>query len=119
MNETKIINDLQSVAEWFAEHGKNTNTAVIGIAKRAIDVINRLQAENKKLQDDIKYLNGKYLIADMAIETATYEAVKDFAQQLKERAYLSSEWSHGEHPYVVEVEEINDILYEMIGEENG
>lgn len=33
----RIINDLRSAAEWLKEHGRNTNTALIGICERAAD----------------------------------------------------------------------------------
>ena len=36
-----IINDLRSVAEWFKEHGRNTNTAVISICERAADYLEK------------------------------------------------------------------------------
>lgn len=41
------------------------------------------------------------------------KAIKEFAERLKERKYQSSEWSHGEHPYVVEESDIDEILEEM------
>lgn len=39
MTETEIMKELQSAAEWFTEHGRNTNTAIIGICERAVDLI--------------------------------------------------------------------------------
>lgn len=42
------------------------------------------------------------------------DAVKDFVVLLKERAYTAeNEWSHGEHPLVVEVDDIDAIVAEM------
>lgn len=49
-----------------------------------------------------------------------YEAgVKEFAKKLKERKYKSSDWSHGDHPFVVEESDIDEIAEEMVGEEDG
>ena len=50
MTDNEIKKDLQAAMEWFAEHGRNTNTAIIGICERALDLINRLQAENERLK---------------------------------------------------------------------
>jgi hypothetical protein len=43
------------------------------------------------------------------------EAIKEFVERLKEYKYLSREWSHGEHPYVVEVDDIDNLAEEMTG----
>ena len=40
------------------------------------------------------------------------EAYKEFAERLLQRKYQSSDWSHGEHPFVVEENDILDILEE-------
>lgn len=54
-----------------------------------------------------------------ASRTARAEAIKEFAKLLKERKYLSSDWSHGEHPYVVEEDDINNLVEEMTGDQNN
>ena len=51
MTDNEIVKALENVAEWFTEHGKNTNTAVIGISKQAIDLINRQKARIKELEE--------------------------------------------------------------------
>ncbi len=60
MTDNEIIKDLQCASEWFAEHGRNTNTAIIGICDRALDLINRLQAEKEALINGQKTLQ-KYI----------------------------------------------------------
>lgn len=50
MTDEEIIEDLQGAAEWFREHGKNTNTAIVGICERAAALIQRQQADIKKLK---------------------------------------------------------------------
>ena len=44
------------------------------------------------------------------------EAIKDFAERLKEQKYQSSDWSHGEHPFVVEEDDIDELVQEMVGD---
>lgn len=45
--------------------------------------------------------------------------IKDFAERLKEYKYQSSDWSHGEHPFVVEESDIDELVEEMVGDGNG
>ena len=47
-------------------------------------------------------------------EQGKQDAVIEFAKRLKEYKYLSSEWSHGEHPFVVEENDIDQLLLEML-----
>ena len=47
------------------------------------------------------------------------DGVKKFAKKLKERKYKSSDWSHGEHPFVVEESDIDEIAEEMVGENDA
>lgn len=47
------------------------------------------------------------------------EAVKEFAHRIRQRSYESFDWSHGEHPMVVEWSDIDEVLEEMAGENNG
>ena len=50
-------------------------------------------------------------------EKGKADAVKEFAERLKEYKYLSSDWSHGEHPFVVEEADIDELMEEMVGVE--
>lgn len=52
-------------------------------------------------------------------ETIKAKAIKEFVEKLKQWSYESSDWSHGEHPMVVEWSDIEDVLDEMAGESNG
>ena len=47
-------------------------------------------------------------------EKGKQDAVIEFAKRLKEYKYLSSDWSHGEHPFVVEENDIDQLLLEML-----
>lgn len=44
------------------------------------------------------------------------EAIKEFWSRLQGIAYQSSDWSHGEHPMVVELDDAEEIYEEMRGE---
>lgn len=74
--DEEIIMDLQNASEWFKEHGKNTNTAIIGICERAVDLINRQKAEieekSKRLREVLP------IVAELKVV-----AVKEFAEGLK------------------------------------
>lgn len=48
-----------------------------------------------------------------AIGQLCNERVKKFAEMLKAMSYQSTDWSHGEHPMVVEVDYIDEILNEI------
>lgn len=59
MTDNEIIKNLENAAEWFSEHGRNTNTAIIGICKESVALINRQRAEIEKLKTHIKrYYKG-------------------------------------------------------------
>lgn len=50
---------------------------------------------------------------DKGYNQARKETAEKFAERLKEMAYQSTDWSHGEHPMVVEVDYIDEILEEI------
>ena len=81
-----------------------------------LDLINRQKAEIERLT--LEYAGFKAGVKHFADIGKMYsevraEAIKEFAERLKERKYQSSDWSHGEHPYVVEESDIDEILEEM------
>lgn len=41
------------------------------------------------------------------------DGAREVIQMLKERLYLSSEWSHGAHPYVVEESDLDEVIEEL------
>lgn len=107
MKDIEIIRELLNASKWFAEHGRNTNTAIIGICDRAVDIINRLKAEidslkianekmydaNKSQEAEIERLQGykeiyeglkaEYLETIKIIGQVKSEAIKEFAERLK------------------------------------
>ena len=131
MTESEIMKELQSAIDWFTEHGRNTNTAICGICERAIDLINRKNAEidrlkaveeshreqNGELRKEVEELEEKaehlavFLkeayeeIEDKEI-TARAEAIKEVLEKVKEKQYLDG-------VYVVDVKDIDQIAKEM------
>lgn len=93
----------------------------------ALDLINRKNAEIAMLKREIpdrkyavcvKVRNGMVYTKsledyDWLIGDISAEAIKEFAERLKKRKYQSSDWSHGEHPFVVEDDDIAEIAAEM------
>lgn len=53
------------------------------------------------------------LYRDIITEKVRKETAEKFAERLKEMAYQSTDWSHGEHPMVVEVDYIDEIAKEF------
>ena len=72
------------------------------IARCAIDLVERQREMIEAL------INGQITLQKMYAE-----AIKKFAEKIKERKYQSSDWSHGEHPFVVEEDDIDDVLWKM------
>ena len=118
MNDNDIINELgirlKEICEFCACVDEDEPTICGGCTfhgvKIALSVINRQKAEIEELQKRI--VNWRDDI-DYRPEKERAEAIKEFAEKLKERKYKSSDWSHGEHPYCVEESDIDDIAEEM------
>ena len=106
----------------------------------ALDIINRQKAKIEELQGTLKFVRGTVArlletsdkqqakIEKLKEAYAVYEettglkqvrsdAIREFAERLKAVKYQSSDWSRGEHPYVVEEADINEILLEEMTEE--
>ena len=58
-------------------------------------------------------------IAEQAYKNGYAKGIKDFAERLKEHKYQSSDWSHGEHPFVVEESDIDELAEEMASDGDG
>jgi hypothetical protein len=101
--------------------------------KAALDLINRQKEKIEVYEKENREKFNKWLILEKrtkeryaelyeeAKDVVRAEAIKDFAERLKEMKYQSSEWSHGAHPFVVEEEDIDYLVEEMTGggEEDG
>ena len=89
----------------------------------AIDIINRLQAENERLKNAYKQCAWerdtfteikKEYIAKLIAKTKA-EAYKEFADKLKLHAYHECDIT-GYRYLVVQIEEIDNLLKELVGE---
>ena len=108
-------------------------SCINGILKDALDLINRLQADNERFKKGLpmsaSFLFEKAELDELLTRTVEAEASfktkikaearKEFAERLKELMYQSSDWSHGEHPFVVEESDIENLLIEMDSENDG
>ena len=52
-------------------------------------------------------------VVDMVEKDTRKETAEKFAERLKAMAYQSTDWSHGEHPIMVEVDYIDEICEEI------
>lgn len=107
LTDAEIKNELQSAIEWFTKHGRNTNTAIIGICERTLDLINRLQAENERL------LDTRWNVTQVEkLQKATrLEAYKEFAQKLESIIM----WSPKNHISLT-AKDVKNILKGLVGE---
>lgn len=82
------------------------------VLKRAIDIINRQKAEIERLKNapnvwkDIAHRETNY------VAQAKSEAIKEFAERLKEKAYLDGAVSISQE-LVVDVRDIDNLVEEM------
>lgn len=102
------------------------------VAEDALDLINRQKAEIDKLYDLLdgaqtsererfddweihsdKIKEHYAQLYEDAVDDVRAETINEFAERLKSLAYASTDWSHGEHPYVVEVADIDNVIEEM------
>lgn len=120
MNDNDIVKALECCANEPTLNCRNCpyeescNMGRSDMQKDALDLINRQKEEIERLE---KSLTKQFDSYQSIRGKAKAEAIKEFAERLKERKYQSSDWSHGEHPYVVEKADINEILLEEMTEE--
>lgn len=114
MTDNEIIKELQAASEWFTEHGRNTNTAIVGICDRAIDLINRQKAEIEEKAERLR--NILPVVAELKTE-----AVEEFAERLKEhsRKMQSSDFSGEFWDRAVLVEDIDNLVKEFTEGKNN
>lgn len=89
----------------------------------ALDLLKKQQAEIERLKCEMGKLSPKDCSYAVQMEVSNNletkiraEAVKEFADRLKGMKYESIEWAHGEHPYVVEESDIDNLVEEMVGD---
>lgn len=91
------------------------------------DILKQLEEENTdlkydkfELKNEISEKDNKIALLEETIDCIKFnvdftrkETAEKFAERLKAMAYQSTDWSHGEHPMVVEVDYIDEILEEI------
>lgn len=94
MTDNEIIKNLENAAEWFSEHGRNTNTAIIGICKESVALINRQKAEIERLKKR-NSISQRLLSEgwrsieekDKLCKTVKTEVIREFAVKLSSRVH--------------------------------
>jgi hypothetical protein len=103
------MNDLISRKALLAEYDR-VHVGPPGGARKLIENAPKVDAAELPIwATERAYKNG--------YEAGKKDAVKEFAVRLKKYKYLSSDWSHGEHPFVVEESDIDELAEEMVGDE--
>jgi hypothetical protein len=82
--------------------------------QEALTLINELEKENKDYYDRLNNLQTYIDNHEKIWKGNTEIQLEQFAERLKEMAYKSTDWSHGEHPLVVEVDYIDEVLEEFL-----
>ena len=91
---------------------EDVDNCTASLFRAVLDLINRQQTEIE--EQDQAIINALHRMGEVRAE-----AIKEFAERLLESKYESSDWSHGEHPYVVEESDIENLLYELTEVSNG
>lgn len=116
MTDNEIIKELQCASEWFTQHGRNTNTAVIGICDRAVDLINRQKAEIEKLGLSLESMLFEVKNAHELRDEAIINAIETFAERLKDKQFYEC-LGEGWEGYLVYSDDIDNLVKEMLGEQ--
>ena len=80
----------------------------------SLDLITRQHAEIDRLNKEIKITKDAYTMLQTKIEIIKSEAVKEFAEKLKEKSFKTIR-NYGLTKDVVEVCNIDNLLKEMVG----
>lgn len=86
-------------------------------AKNALDLINRQKAENEKLKQENEFFRKTITenaqraleVAVEEIETAKSEAIKEFAERLKDNYCLTDRWGK-----IIPISTVDDLVEEMM-----
>lgn len=97
----------------------NVSCERMKLLEDSLDLINRQQAENERLQKKVEELS-EVLSESIRIryKEAKSEAVKEFTKRLKEKSFKTIR-NYGLTKDVVEVCDIDNLVKEMEGEDSG
>ena len=100
-----------------AEFGATITSCSAGLATNALSLINRQKAEIKRLTRMYLTLCESLDKAENQISTAQAEAIKEFAERLKEKNIMSEH--QREDFLLVFYKAFDDLVKEMVGDDNG
>ena len=110
MTDKKLTDaEIKRALEYCQDCSANLNVEII-------DLITRQKAEIDRLNKEIQITKDAYTMLQTKIEIIKSEAIKEFAERLKEKHFKTIR-NYGLTKDVVEVCDIDNILKEMVGEE--
>jgi hypothetical protein len=108
-----LINELESENETL-RNAKVVYETVDYCAEDLRKAQDRIAELETEIKENAFYSKGYAQGIKNTYEIVVPDKLKQFAERLKETAYKSTDWSHGEHPLVVEVDYIDEVLEEFI-----
>ena len=110
---------IKALTEWSDRAFTFCNVGMPEFARHILILIHRQQALIEALKAEIERL--KYNLKAVLDERADHsEAIKEFWSRIQGVAYQSErEWSHGEHPMLVELDDVKEIYEEMVSDSNA
>jgi hypothetical protein len=120
MNDNEIIKALEccslniNVCDYCPIDQKNKDNCNCGmlLTQCSLDLINRKTAEIERLKGSIMAGAEVVRAVEQELKTAKVEAIKEFAERLKEKR------DGGTYPYVL-VNVIDNLVKEMVGDDNA
>jgi phage shock protein A len=104
------LNNLIGVDSAYFTGDEDVDTLV-----ELINIANQQQTEIEELQKQLEYCEDEGEYWESKYKNAKIEAIKEFAEKLKEKAYLNDGVT-GFQDVIVEVNDIDNLIYEMVGE---
>lgn len=107
MSYAEVVNNLELAIRRYKDATHHVSCIVdINILKEALDTIKEQKAEIERLQKNIDGLN---IFTTNHIKVVRLQAIKEFAEKLKEKATSTF---YEEHKYV-DTEDIDNLIKEM------
>lgn len=101
----------------------NLDSLILDLIKRQKAEIERLKDLNNQLESDIinVNMNLEHITQDFRLlkqekSVVIAEANKELLSKARELSYTPSDWSRFEHPLMVELDDLETICEEMVGE---
>lgn len=122
MNDEEIIKVLECCTEdedcshcpSIKEMPYCSNDIMVG----ALNLIKRQQMEIERLKNEIQITKDAYTMLQTKNEIIKFEAIKEFAERLKEKSFQSF-GNYGITRDVVEVSDIDNLVKEMESDDNA